>query len=124
LKPGAKPKPEKKVIRLSASGSLTVHGKHATFELQATSGKLRGLFAFTDLAGGVRLQATKASWFSIDPKTGKATLRGTALNLVTGRRVAFTVVVSAAAHPGSLTVSIGRYHASGRVTSGHVSLEA
>ena len=100
-----------------------MHGHRSTFQFIATAGKRAGLISFSDLSGGVRIRTTNTSSFLIDRTTGNATLKGTALNLVTDRRVSFTIVVDTG-RSSNLSVRIGSYRASGRLPGGSVYLIA
>jgi hypothetical protein len=118
-----KGKPKARSFR--ASGKIkTRNGRQATFQLRGTVGSKAGIVVFTDPLGKVRLRVTRIASISIDRAGATAKVRGTGLNLATGRKVSFRVSVAKGV-PGSFAIVVGKgYSRSGRLISGRVSITA
>jgi hypothetical protein len=107
---------------LNAAGVIRARHGNASFEIHGVNGTHVGFVFFNDPAAGVRFNVTNVSGLAIDGQRGTAALHGTALNLVTHRRVTFRISV-AVGHPSRFTIALGNgYTRGGELLKGQVAL--
>ena len=94
-----------------------------TFTVRAEVGKGRAEFVYADGARHVALRDFTPKSLAIDARRGIATLRGSAREMPSGRRVGVTVVFVSDAGKRSLRIRLsGGYYESGRLLSGSIEL--
>jgi hypothetical protein len=97
------------------------HGE-ASFEIHGVNGTHVGFVFFSDPAAGIRFNVTNVSGLAIDPHRATAALHGTALNLITHRRITFRISV-AVGKPSTFKIALGNgYARGGRLLKGQVAL--
>jgi hypothetical protein len=109
---------------LNAAGAIRTRGRLARFEVRGTHGKRVGLVLFTDAGARIRLRTTTISRIAFGVPRKGVTVRGTGVNLATGRHLRFTIVLVNGA-PKRFRISLsGGYVSKGSLVSGHVTIAA
>jgi hypothetical protein len=125
---GAGPAPSssrsRPALGVSAHGTLGGSGRsRIAFTVRAEAGHSNANFLYTDGAHDVALRRLNARSVAIDLARGVATLRGSGIEMSTGRRVGVIVVLTSHAGHRSLRIRLSNgYHKSGRLLSGSITL--
>jgi hypothetical protein len=107
-------------VTVGVSAHGTIAAKIA-FSLRAQVGQARTTFRYTDRSHHLALGELKLRSLAIDPARGIATLRGSAVEMPSGRRVSVTVVLVSHAGRRSLRIRLSNgYYRSGRLRSGAI----